>query len=188
MNQPAPEAPRPAVVYFYDRSTEETSPVAIISAGASFRMSEGGSPEDYTTLDAIEFPLTWDDYHYNISTRDIDDALLAYLSASTGGTWYRTGTGGGCDAFAMDGIIGTRPVQVLATTSEDAQTPVLGWSRGVAVGFYDAHEGDMIGETEVYGSEDYDDIAEPPMTAEEMRDAIADAMTLAGFTPSPILI
>ena len=187
MSKPAPKAPRPAVVYFYDRSTEETAPVAIIPAGESFRMSEGGSPEDYTTLDAIEFPLTWDDYHYNINTREIDDALLAFLGASTGGTWYREGTGGGCDAFATEGIIGVRRVQVLVTTSEDAQTPVLGWSRGVAVGFYDA-EGDMIGETEIYGSEDYDDIAEPPMTAEEMRDAIAHAMSVAGFTPSPILI
>ena len=180
MSKPAPKAPRPAVVYFYDRSTEETAPVAIIPADDSIPMTEGGSPEDYTKLDAIEFPLTWDDYHHNIRTRDIDDALTAYLSASPGGTWYREGTGGGCDAFATEGIIGARPVQVLVTEAEDPTKPILGWARGITVGFYDAESGDMIGDTTyTYGNDAVS--AEPPMTAERMRDAIAHAMSVAGF-------
>lgn len=52
---------------------------------------------------------------------------------------------------------------------------------------YDPTTGEMIAETETFGTEGYE-IAEPVMSADEMSRAVAKVARSVEFTPSPVLI
>lgn len=172
------EAPRPVVIWNTEHD-DEPRPVRIIPHTDTFPLN----PHE-VALPADTHPLTWEHYHYDIATWGITDAMLSYLRDTLGGEWDIIHTGGGCTAFTVSGLIGLRKVECLVTGAE-AEHPVLGWTAGIAVGFYDAEHGDELGDVDTYGTEDR---TGEPMPADTMRQHIETTFARVGFTPTPVLI
>lgn len=172
--------PRPVLILWHPEGDGDPEPVAIVTAAIAQRKlgDYNADRPDLGTHSLTELsarPLTWDDYH-----RQIDDyvtgPLCAFLSDELGTPCDTEHTGGGCDAIVLKGFaIADRVVDVLITEMEDAHAPLLGWSRGITVGFYDAATGDQLGETHNHGTDGYE-LTEPPMTAQQIADAIADTL------------
>lgn len=173
--------PRPVLILWHPEGDGDPEPVAIVPAAVAQRKLgdyNAASPSHLGThkiADLDARPLTWDDYHAPIDDY-ITPALCAYLSDQFGTTWEMENTGGGCTALVTRTTIADTPVLILVTEAEDACLPLLGWARGITVGFYTADTGDMLGDTtDTHGVTDYD-LAAPPMTAQQIAEAIADSM------------
>ncbi len=65
-------------------------------------------------------------------------------------------------------------------------TPVIGWSRCAVVGVY-VGESDRETFTEYVG-DDTEQLSSPYVTAGQISDLVARAITATGFTPTPYLI
>ena len=170
--------PFPLVVWSTEHD-DEPLPVKIVPHTDTFPLNA-----HEVALDPMTHPLTWEHYHYEIDTWEIDRALLTYLSDTVGGAWHIEHTGGGCTGFCVSGLLDGKKTYSLVTGAE-AEHPVLGWTAGIAVGFYTEEHGDMIGETDYYGT---DDCTGEPMTADTMRQHIADTFARVGFLPLPVLV
>jgi hypothetical protein len=170
--------PRPLIVWS-TQYEDEPLPVKIVPHTDTFPLN----PKE-TVLDGIDHPLKWDDLSADVDTWEIESALRVYLAGSLGGEWSTEGTGGGCSAFSVFGLIGARRVECLVTDYDGSSCPVLGQNRGIIVGFYD-EERDEEGECFYFGS---DSMYGAPMTADVMCQNIADTFARVGFVPAPVLI
>jgi len=181
MRQPHDTAPpRPVLILWHPEEDGNPEPVAIVAAANAQRKLadyNADSPHlgTHTLAELSARPLTWDDYHSHIDDY-VTPALCRWIADEFGVTCDIENTGGGCNAIHIMATINGNRVDVLITELEDAHAPLLGWTRGIAVGFYDPETGDMIADgTHNYGSDGYD-LSVPAMTAEEIADALADAM------------
>lgn len=173
------KAPKPLLIVWHPKGGGAPEPVALVSAGAAVRKLadyNADSPHlgEHRLVDPFAELLRWSDYHTAI-TDDITPSLCEYLTSRLGVEVDTEHTGGGCDALSFEAEVGGRLVLVLVTECEDAHAPLLGWTRGITVGFYDPQSGDCLGLTHNYGADGHDDEV-PPMTAEEIGDAIVDAI------------
>jgi hypothetical protein len=173
------QPPKPLLIVWYPKGGGAPEPVALVSANAAERKLadfNADSPHlgEHRLVDPFADLLRWSDYHTAIFDY-ITPSLCEYLSSRLGVEVDTEHTGGGCDALMFKEHINGRVVDVLVTECEDAHAPLLGWTRGVTVGFYDPESGDCLGLTHDYGADGHDDEV-PPMTAEEIGDAIVDAI------------
>jgi len=173
------QPPKPLLIVWHPKGGGAPEPVAIVPASAAVRKLadyNADSPHlgEHRLVDPFADLLRWSDYHTAI-TDDITPSLCEYLSSRLGVEVDVEPTGGGCDALMFSEYINGRPTDVLVTECEDAHAPLLGWTRGVTVGFYNPTTGDCLGLTHNYRLDGHDDEV-PPMTAEEIGNAIVDAI------------
>lgn len=174
--------PKPLLIVWHPKGGGAPEPVAIVPAGVAVRKLadyNADSPHlgEHRLVDPFAELLRWSDYHTAISD-DITPSLCEYLSGRLGVPVDTEPTGGGCDALSLEAEVGGQPVVVFVTECGGVRSPLLGWSRGITVDFYDPQSGDGLEPIHHYGADGYDDEV-PPMTAEEIGDAIVDAIRKA---------
>lgn len=116
---------------------------------------------------------------------NMDDAVLFYMNRTHSTEFARVYTGGNCTAWQANGLVDGVPAYIMITDG-DAQAPVVGWSRCAVVGVY-VGESDRETFTEYVG-DDTEQLTSPYVTAGQISDLVARAITATGFTPTPSLI
>ncbi len=140
---------------------------------------------DLLLLDLNEHPLTYEDYYGSVETWGMDSAVMAWLDEHHGTDLSLARTGGNCTAWQANGLVEGVPAYIMITDN-DAQAPVIGWSRCAVVGVY-VGESDRETFTEYVG-DDTEQLSSPYVTAGQISDLVARAITATGFTPTPYLI